>query len=149
MAGAAPAATGYGLGLSLLEAGLCLAPSGLVMMALSPLSARMSARWGPKVALMAGAGIMAFGYGIGLLLMSAAWQVVITVVLAQMVIGSGPVAALPSLAGLRTGFVVAAAAALAGLLVAAFIPARRITRATAVAIHPEDSGETMTTTTKP
>ncbi|MFD0659133.1 MFS transporter [Thermocatellispora tengchongensis] len=32
----APPETGYGLGLSLLETGLCLAPSGLVMMILSP-----------------------------------------------------------------------------------------------------------------
>ncbi|MFC4589724.1 MFS transporter [Sphaerisporangium corydalis] len=72
-----PTATGYGLGLSLVEAGLCLAPGGLVMMLLSPLSARVSRRWGPKVALMLGTVVIAIGYGATLGLMRSAWQVVI------------------------------------------------------------------------
>ena len=44
-----PEATGYGLGQSMLVAGLCFVPTGLVMMAVSPLSARISRTWGPKV----------------------------------------------------------------------------------------------------
>jgi MFS family permease len=72
-----PAATGYGLGLSLVAAGLCLAPGGLVMMLLSPLSARVSRRWGPKIALLLGTLVIAAGYAATLGLMSAAWQVVI------------------------------------------------------------------------
>ncbi|WP_405151864.1 MFS transporter [Sphaerisporangium sp. NBC_01403] len=73
----APKATGYGLGLSLVEAGLCLAPGGLVMMLLSPLSARVSRRWGPKVALLLGTVVIAAGYAATLGLMHSAWQVVI------------------------------------------------------------------------
>ncbi|MEU8269780.1 MFS transporter [Sphaerisporangium sp. NPDC049002] len=73
----APRATGYGLGLSLVEAGLCLAPGGLVMMLLSPLSARVSRRWGPKVALLLGTVVIAAGYAATLGLMHSAWQVVI------------------------------------------------------------------------
>ncbi|MEO3875558.1 MFS transporter [Nonomuraea sp. B12E4] len=74
---ALPTATGYGLGQSLLVIGLCLAPGGLVMMAMSPLSARLSAGWGPKVSLMAGAVVIAAGYGLGTVLMGGVWQIVV------------------------------------------------------------------------
>ncbi|MDH2424539.1 MFS transporter [Sphaerisporangium sp. TRM90804] len=73
----APTASGYGLGLSLFEAGLCLAPGGLFMMLLSPLSARITRRWGPKVSLMLGTVVIAAGYAATLGLMSSAIQVVI------------------------------------------------------------------------
>lgn len=73
----APPATGYGLGLSLVQAGLCLAPGGLVMMLLSPFSARVSRRWGPKVALLLGTVVIAVGYAATLGLMHSAVQVVI------------------------------------------------------------------------
>lgn len=72
-----PKATGYGLGLSLVESGLFLAPGGLVMMLLSPLSARVSARRGPKVSLLLGTLVIAAGYAATLGLMSSAWQVLI------------------------------------------------------------------------
>jgi MFS family permease len=72
-----PKATGYGLGESMLVAGLCFVPSGLVMMAVSPLSARISRVWGPKVSLMAGAAVIAAGYGVGVVFMSAIWQLII------------------------------------------------------------------------
>lgn len=62
-----PTATGHGLGQSLLVAGLCLAPGGLVMMAVSAPAARLSAARGPKVSLMAGALVIAVGYGLGVL----------------------------------------------------------------------------------
>lgn len=67
-----PTATGYGLGQSMLEAGLWMAPAGLVMMAVSPLSARVSARYGPKTSLLWGALVIAAGYGAALPLMSSA-----------------------------------------------------------------------------
>ncbi|MDF5758720.1 MFS transporter [Spongiactinospora sp. TRM90649] len=74
----APTSTGYGLGLSLLMTGLCMAPSGLVMMLLSPVSARVAARWGPKTALISGAAVLGVGYVVGVGLMAAPWQVVVT-----------------------------------------------------------------------
>ncbi|MEV4315009.1 MFS transporter [Actinocrispum sp. NPDC049592] len=72
-----PAVTGYGLGQSLLVTGLVLVPSGLVMMATSPISARISRARGPKITLMLGALVVALGYAVGAVLMSAIWQLLI------------------------------------------------------------------------
>jgi MFS family permease len=72
-----PAATGYGLGQTLVTTGFVLVPSGLVMMATAPLSARISRTRGPKVTLMLGAIVVALGYGIGVVLMSSVWQLVL------------------------------------------------------------------------
>ncbi|MGW2717887.1 MFS transporter [Streptomyces sp. NPDC001492] len=80
-----PEATGYGLGKSLLTAGLVMAPSGLVMMATAPVSAALSQAKGPKASLMLGSLIVAAGYGLQILLMSEVWQFV----LVSCVIGSG------------------------------------------------------------
>ncbi|MGW4529173.1 MFS transporter [Amycolatopsis sp. NPDC004378] len=80
-----PAATGYGLGRSMLVVGLVMAPSGLVMMALAPVSARITATRGPKTTLMLGAVVVAAGYALGIVLMSATWQLV----LVSSVIGGG------------------------------------------------------------
>lgn len=71
----APVASGHGLGLSLLMAGLVLAPNGLVMMAMSPVTARISGRWGPRTSLQVGLVIIAAAYGAGSLLTSAPWQI--------------------------------------------------------------------------
>ncbi|MFJ8633879.1 MFS transporter [Streptomyces sp. NPDC093568] len=80
-----PAQTGYGLGRSMLVAGLCLAPSGLVMMATAPVSAAISRARGPKVTLMIGVLIVAVGYGLNIVLMSQVWHFV----LVACVIGAG------------------------------------------------------------
>ena len=72
-----PAATGYGLGQTMLGAGLWMAPAGLVMMAVSPLAARVSARHGPKVSLLSGALVIACGYALALPLMSSAFGVLV------------------------------------------------------------------------
>lgn len=58
----APVATGYGLGLSIVATGLCLLPSGVTMLLLSPVSARISMSRGPRVTLAIGAAIIAVGY---------------------------------------------------------------------------------------
>ncbi|MFL4908749.1 MFS transporter [Streptomyces sp. MMS24-I2-30] len=71
------AATGYGLGRSLLYAGLVMAPSGLVMMAVAPVSAAVSKAYGPKVTLMGGAVVVAVGYAVNIVLMDAVWQLVV------------------------------------------------------------------------
>lgn len=80
-----PTATGYGLGQSMLTTGLVLVPSGLVMMVMAPMSARITRTRGPKVTLMCGAVVVALGYGLGVVLMSAVWQLVIV----SAVIGAG------------------------------------------------------------
>ncbi|WP_245573445.1 MFS transporter [Amycolatopsis benzoatilytica] len=168
----APSATGYGLGLSMVQAGLCLAPNGLVMMALSPVSARLTNRYGARVTLMTGAIVIAVGYVFAIFLMSNAIELII----ASVIIGGGvgvayaampalimsavPVTetasanglnslmrsvgtstssavmatmlahltitvgtfTVPSLAGFRATFVVAAVAAVAGLALTAVVP---------------------------
>ncbi|MEW2291399.1 MFS transporter [Streptomyces sp. NPDC006743] len=96
-----PAATGYGLGRSMVVAGLCVAPLGLTMMFTAPVYARLSARYGPKVTLITGLLIIAVGYGGGLGLMNAAWQTVLTSVL----LGAGIGLAYSSLPALIVGAV--------------------------------------------
>lgn len=96
-----PASTGYGLGQSMVVAGLCVAPLGLTMMFVAPLYARISARYGPKVSLMLGMAIIAIGYGAGLGLMSAAWQTIVIAV----VLGAGIGLAYSSLPALIIGAV--------------------------------------------
>lgn len=80
-----PEATGYGLGQSLLAAGLVMAPSGLVMMALAPVSAAVSKAKGPKVTLMIGSLIVVSGYGLNIVLMDEVWHFI----LVSCVIGAG------------------------------------------------------------
>ena len=57
-----PKGTGFGLGQSMLQAGLWMAPGGLAMMAASPLAARMAGRRGPKFTLVCGSAIIGAAY---------------------------------------------------------------------------------------
>ncbi|MEU8176619.1 MFS transporter [Microbispora hainanensis] len=82
-----PAATGYGLGQSMLAAGLWMAPSGLVMMAVSPLGARLSAARGPKVTLIAGSLVMALGYGSSTVLLGSTWGLLVVTCVCSMGVG--------------------------------------------------------------
>lgn len=171
-----PESTGYGLGRSMVAAGLCVAPMGIAMMMVSSLSARLSAARGPKVSLMVGLVVLALAYLAGIWMMDQVWQVVVTavlvgigigiayasmpalilgavpasesgaanglntlmrsigtstssavvgVVLAKMTLPMGDGPAVPSPDGFRTAFLIAAGAALLGLLIAAFLPGRR------------------------
>jgi MFS family permease len=57
----AATATGYGFGVSVMIAGVCMIPMGLGMLVFSPVSARLSARRGAHVTLLTGALIMVAG----------------------------------------------------------------------------------------
>ncbi|MFC8947239.1 MFS transporter [Streptomyces rochei] len=96
-----PSQTGYGLGQSMVVAGLCVAPLGLTMMFTAPVYARLSARYGPRTTLIVGLLVIAVGYAGGLGLMNAAWQTVVTSVL----IGAGIGLAYSSLPALIIGAV--------------------------------------------
>ncbi|MER6009435.1 MFS transporter [Streptomyces bluensis] len=96
-----PKSTGYGLGQSMVAAGLIVAPLGLTMMFTAPVYARLSAKYGPKVTLILGMLIIAIGYGAGLGLMSAAWQSLVIAVL----LGAGIGLAYSSLPALIIGAV--------------------------------------------
>ncbi|MHC3462466.1 MFS transporter [Streptomyces flavovirens] len=96
-----PSSTGYGLGQSMVVAGLCVAPLGLTMMFVAPVYARLSARRGPKTTLILGMLVIAVGYGAGLGLMSAPWQTVLIAVM----LGAGIGLAYSSLPALIIGAV--------------------------------------------
>ncbi|MFI6032503.1 MFS transporter [Amycolatopsis magusensis] len=72
-----PAGTGHGLGQPMVVVGLVLAPSGLVMMAMAPVSARITRLSGPRTTLISGVLVVAAGYGLNLVLMSEIWQLVV------------------------------------------------------------------------
>ncbi|MFJ8950302.1 MULTISPECIES: MFS transporter [unclassified Streptomyces] len=80
-----PEATGFGLGQSMLAAGLWIAPGGIMMMLISPLGGKLINARGPKFALILGALVIALGYGAALPLMGTAWGIM----LAGIIINSG------------------------------------------------------------
>ncbi|MFF3429467.1 MFS transporter [Streptomyces sp. NPDC002602] len=71
-----PTSTGYGLGASIVVSGLCLLPGGLAMVALSPVSARISAAYGPRTALALAAAVMAVGYVVRFFTSHSLWLIV-------------------------------------------------------------------------
>ncbi|MFD7921395.1 MFS transporter [Streptomyces sp. NPDC059740] len=80
-----PAATGYGLGQSMLAAGLWMAPGGIMMMIVSPLGGKLTDARGPKFTLISGVLVIAVGYGLALAVMGGAWGLM----LVCMVVNSG------------------------------------------------------------
>ncbi|MEU7387370.1 MFS transporter [Streptomyces tanashiensis] len=109
-----PTSTGYGLGASIVVSGLCLLPGGLAMVALSPLSARISATYGPRTALAVAAVVMTLGYVVRFFTSHSLWLIVAgaTVVacgtaiaysaLPALVMGAVPVSETGSANGLNT-----------------------------------------------
>lgn len=69
-----PTATGFGLGKSMLEAGLWMMPGGIMMMIFAPVSSILIKKVGPAVTLAIGAFVVAGGYVLAYFLMDAAWK---------------------------------------------------------------------------
>lgn len=84
-----PTSTGYGLGQTMLQAGLWLAPGGLMMLVFAPVSSRLMDTVGPKVTLMIGAAVLGGGYLVAFFLMDAPWQLLIATVVASAGVGIG------------------------------------------------------------
>ncbi|MBO0853661.1 MAG: MFS transporter [Nocardia sp.] len=84
-----PTVTGYGLGQSMMAMGLWMAPGGLMMMIVSPISARLSARSGPKVTLILGCVIIAAGYAATLPLMGTTWGLLVASIIMNSGVGLG------------------------------------------------------------
>jgi MFS family permease len=82
-----PAETGYGLGQSMLHAGLWMAPGGLAMMVAAPIAAKIAARTGPKYTLFIGCAIIASAYVAGPWLLDSAPRVLVFNVLASVGVG--------------------------------------------------------------
>jgi MFS family permease len=68
--------TGYGLGQTMVAAGLVLAPAGVVQMLLSPVAGRIVTRSGARVTLVLGLATITVGFGVALLTMSSVWGIV-------------------------------------------------------------------------
>jgi MFS family permease len=92
----APEATGYGEGMTLIRAGLVLAPSGLMMYLFSGVGAKISARRGPRTSLATGIVVLASSYLFLLFFRDAWWQVGIVSVLLGVGVGIA-YAAMPAL----------------------------------------------------
>ncbi|MCK9874189.1 MFS transporter [Frankia sp. Ag45/Mut15] len=91
-----PKATGFGLGQSVLAAGLWMAPGGLMMLLFAPVSSKLIATLGARITLMTGATVLAFGYVIAALWMDASWQLLLVSCVASAGVGIG-YAAMPTL----------------------------------------------------
>ena len=92
----APEETGYGMGRTMIQAGLLLAPSGFVMYLFSGVGARLSAARGPRTSLAAGIVVIGTGYASALVLRDEPWEIT----LATVFIGAGigiAYAAMPAL----------------------------------------------------
>ncbi|WP_454857268.1 MFS transporter [Promicromonospora soli] len=66
----APAETGFGLGQSMLQMGLWMAPAGIAMTLMSPVGARITRARGPKTTFVIGGLIMSLGYGLSAVAMN-------------------------------------------------------------------------------
>ncbi|MDR8414086.1 MFS transporter [Nonomuraea sp. 3-1Str] len=80
----APPGTGYGTAWSMVEAGLALAPAGVAMMAIVPVSTRIVVRLRSKGVLLLGCGAVGSGYALVIPLSGSSW-----IVLAPAVVGIG------------------------------------------------------------
>lgn len=96
-----PVETGVGLGLSVVTAGLIIAPSGVMVMAMSPIAGFLDRRWGPKYLLVSGAAIIAVSYALALAFHSQAWQIFVV----NLVFGIGVGLCLGAMPALIMGFV--------------------------------------------
>lgn len=70
-----PGVLDHGMGQSVLAAGLWVAPAGFAMLAMSPVSARLTTSIGPKATLLIGTTIMGCGYLFVIIWMEAPWQI--------------------------------------------------------------------------
>ncbi len=91
-----PEATGYGLGQTILQAGLWMAPGGLMMMLFAPVSSKLINTAGARITLAVGAVVISGGYLIALGLMNAPWQLMLATIIASAGVGIG-YAAMPTL----------------------------------------------------
>ena len=91
-----PGVVDYGMGETILATGLILAPGGLMMMFLSPVSARLNIAIGPKFTLLIGASVIAAGYVTSVFLMAEPWQILVANIIVSTGVGIG-YSAMPAL----------------------------------------------------
>lgn len=91
-----PEVTGYGLGQTILQAGLWMAPGGLMMMAFSPVSSRMLSSIGGRLTLAIGMFVVAAGYVFAALMTDAPWKLMVATCISSAGVGIA-YAAMPSI----------------------------------------------------
>ncbi len=91
-----PVGTGYGLGQTILQAGLWMAPAGVMMLLMTPVSSRILSTVGGRPALAIGATVLAVGYLLATFLTAAPWQLMLATCVASAGVGIG-YAAMPTL----------------------------------------------------
>ncbi|WP_249353097.1 MFS transporter [Rhodococcus sp. Q] len=106
--------TGYGHGLSVLVAGLCMMPASLMMIAFAPVSARMIARVGARLTLIVGGSVLAVAYVVRIFLTGSVPLIVLGAMLVTigtaiayatmplLIMGSVPITQTASANGLNT-----------------------------------------------
>jgi EmrB/QacA subfamily drug resistance transporter len=82
-----PAATGYGFGKTVSQAGLFLLPTVLMMVVFGPLAGLLDRRYGPKVPMFLGAAAVVVAFALPALSHAAVWQVLLSGVLTGAGIG--------------------------------------------------------------
>lgn len=97
----APEASGYGFGSSVLVGGLAMLPSGLAMLLLAPLSAKLAERIGAPRTLAFGALIVAAGWGLRIVATGSLWEVIVGTTIVGAGTGIG-YAAMPSIINAHT-----------------------------------------------
>lgn len=85
-----------GLGQTILQTGMWMAPSGLMMLAFSPVSSTLLTRFGGRVTLAVGAGVIASGYLIAVMGAASVWTLLAATCIASAGVGIG-YAAMPEL----------------------------------------------------
>ncbi|WP_068249402.1 MFS transporter [Janibacter corallicola] len=133
-----PEATGFGLGQTVLEADLWMAPGGLMMMVFAPVSSRLINGVGAKITLLIGALVLGVGYLVALMLMSAPWELMVATLVASAGVGIGyaamPTLILDNVPGEESGAAVglnslmrAVGTTIAGAVMAAILTSRTVT----------------------
>ncbi|WP_026918027.1 MFS transporter [Gordonia shandongensis] len=85
-----------GFGQSILQAGLWMAPGGIMMMLFAPISGMMINALGPRITLAIGATVLGLGYLFAYLFMNSPWQLALASVIGSAGVGIG-YAAMPTL----------------------------------------------------
>jgi MFS family permease len=97
----APTISGYGFGSSVLTAGLCLLPSGVLMLLLSPVAARLINAWSAARVLTLAGVIIAAGLLMRIFATSSLWEIIV----GASIVGAGTgigYASLPALINTHT-----------------------------------------------
>ena len=72
-----PQISGFGFGLAVTVAGLCMVPSGLAMVAFAPISASLTKKVGAKTTLIVGAAVLAGAYIARVFLTGEVWMIIL------------------------------------------------------------------------